>query len=74
MKTTMVLITIAVMTCFIATSPVFAEPSSSSAIAGGNTPKSEKSRRINEPILPEVNRVFLTNTRRHRYVRGSSKK
>lgn len=52
MKTTMVLITIAVMTCFIATSPVFAEPSSSSAIAGGNTPKSEN--------IPQDKRTDLT--------------
>ncbi len=38
MKTTLLLVTLALFTCFIAYSPVSAEPTGSSTMAGGNTP------------------------------------
>jgi sporulation protein YlmC with PRC-barrel domain len=52
MKTTLLLITLAVFTCFTAYSPVSAEPTGSSTMAGGNTPSPEN--------VPKDKRTDLT--------------
>jgi hypothetical protein len=53
MKTTMLTIMImALLTCFVATGPVLAEPTGSSTIAGGNTPSPDK--------MPQDKRTDLT--------------
>jgi sporulation protein YlmC with PRC-barrel domain len=52
MKTTLLLITLAVFTCFTAYSPVSAEPTGSSTMAGGNTPSPDN--------VPKDKRTDLT--------------
>ena len=53
MKTTMLaILTMALLTCFVATGPVLAEPTGSSTIAGGNTPDPNK--------MPQDKRTDLT--------------
>ena len=42
MKTTMIVIMMALLTCFIAYGPVSAEPTGASTIAGGNQPQTDK--------------------------------
>jgi hypothetical protein len=53
MKTTMLaILTIALLTCFVTTGPVLAEPTGSSTIAGGNQPDPNK--------MPQDKRTDLT--------------
>jgi len=52
MKTTMLGIMMMAMTCFVATDPVFAEPTGSSTMGGGNMPSSDK--------VPQDKRTDLT--------------